>query len=479
MAFIQGSERNQTMLLPAAIDDYICEENPVRSIDAFVDSIDLCETGFKVKSGQAIGRASYHPATLLKLYLWGYFSRVRSSRRLEQACKTNLEAIWLTGQLAPDHSTISDFRKKNPKALKSVFKQFNMVCLELNLFGRELVAIDGSFIKAVNSKSRSFTRGKLEKLIKQIDEAVAKYLEQLDIADENAPSLETSKSKELLSEKLKRIREKKSNYESLLEECQESPTGQISLTDPDSIQLRKRSQHTVGYNLQVAVDEKHHLVTSCEVTQESTDQKLLAKMANQSKSDLDLPDDAPLTVIADKGYGTGSEFQKCEQSNVQAIVPMQSKKVAGDGSFDVDDFEYQEDDTYRCPAGKVLPRRSDDVRDNVRYKVYYDSKLCKGCPMLEKCTAGKYRKIKISQYKDATDQVAQRLRNNPDSYKKRKSLVEHPFGTIKIWNGKEDLLCKGIELAQAESRLSLWSYNFKRVLKIIGHKGLMQHFAAC
>lgn len=475
MDFVRGLARDQVMLLPAAVEDYVGEDNPVRAIDAFVDSLDLMKLGFSLRTEGAKGRSSYHPGTLLKLYLWGYFSRVRSSRRLEEACTTNLEVIWLTGNLRPDHSTISDFRKFHPKALKEIFKQFNLLCLELNLFGKELVAIDGTFVKAVNSKARSFTKTKLTKMLDAIDQAVSKYLEQLDAADIEEGGAAARACSEKLQDKIAKLKERRGKLEHLLEQCENSETGQVNQTDPDSRQLAKGGQGTVGYNVQIAVDEKHHLVASCEVTQDPNDLKQLDRMSQQAKEDLGLEEDAALKSLADTGYASSVEFAACEEHHTEAYVRAQKTRQAGDGTYREEDFTYQpESDSYVCPQGKALPRKSDDLHANGNgYHVYYEVKQCEGCPVLKHCTNGKYRKLKINIHKEAVEAVKTRVEANPELYAKRRELAEHPFGTIKDWNGGKDLLCRGSELAGAETRLSFWAYNFKRVIKILGVGNLL------
>ena len=473
MVYIQGTDRSQTMLLPASIEDYVTQENPVRAIDAFVETLDLCELGFTVAGANLKGgRPRYHPSVLLKLYLWGYFARIRSSRRLKEACNSNLNAIWITGNLAPDHSTISDFRKNNTKALKSIFRQFNLICIDLNLFGRELIAIDGTFIKAVNSKSRSFTKSKLQKLIKQIDTKVDEYLEHLELSDCETQLKEDSTG---LQKKIEKLKVKNKRYKELLEDCEKTSTGQVNLTDPESRQLKKRGSHTVGYNVQSAVDEKHHLMASCEVTNHPTDHHLLHQISQQAKEDLSLDAKAPLEVLADTGYHDSSELSKCGTDNTTTYVPGQKTRLPGDGSVTNAQFiHHPESDTYECPNGKHLPRKADDIRSAGRgYRVYFDYKLCRGCPLLKRCTKGKYRKFKINFHHETLSANAKRLKENPKFYRKRAALVEHPFGTIKDWNGRRDLLCRGIELAAVETRLSAFTYNFKRVLKLIGLNDLM------
>lgn len=468
------------MLLPASVDDYVSNDSPVRAIDAFVDLLDLGKLGIAVRPPTIVGRASYHPSVLLKLFLWGYVSRTRSSRRLEEACSSNLQAIWLTGNLQPDHSTISDFRKHHSATLKGVFREFNLLCLDMNLFGRELVAIDGTFMKAVNGRARSFTKEKLINLMESIDQNVSRYLEELESTDQQDQQGIPSGRESKLKEKLEKLKQRRGELEALLWECQSTPTGQVNLTDPDSRQLRKRGKSTVGYNVQSAVDDKHHLIASCEVTQEANDTRLLDQMAQQAKEDLRLQKDAALGVLADTGYGCPVELGACEAHKTQAYVPMPKQSEAGDGSVSNESFTYQEEsDSYLCPEGKSLPRKSDDIRSNGNgYRVYYEVSQCRGCPRLAHCTKGEYRKFKVSIHKAAIAAAEQRLRDNLEIHRKRKTLVEHPFGTIKEWNGGRDLLCRGLDLAGAEMRMSFWAYNFKRVLNVVGIAELLAAISA-
>ena len=477
MSYVQGLSRDETMLLPASVDDYVSDENPVRALDAFVDSLDLQEIGFELRDEEVVGRPGYHPATLLKLYLWGYFNRVRSSRQLEKACTENLNVIWLTGNLRPDHSTISDFRKHHPQALQQIFREFNLLCIKLGLFGKELIGIDGAFVKAVNGKARSYTKTKITKLLETINESITSYLEQLESTDkldnETGSTAEESSNSEALRDKIDRMEERRKELGELLKKCGDSETGQVNLTDPDSRQLRKKGQHTVGYNVQSAVDDKHHLVASCEVTQDPTDMHQLDRMAQQAKDDMGLDDDETIKALADKGYCCPAEISACQKHNTETFVPVPKTQPAGDGTVKDEDFLYQpESDTYRCPQGKVLPRKADDVRDTGNsFQVYYEAKQCRDCPLLGRCTKGKYRKFKVSIHKEAMDGLRERNRANPKLYAKRRALAEHPFGTIKEWGA--DLLCRGLELAKAETRLSFWAYNFKRVINVLGVKNLI------
>lgn len=483
MSYLKLEDRRQQELLPASVEDYIGQDNPIRAVDQFVDSLDLASLGFTVQadSSPQKGRPGYHPATMLKLYLWGYLNQIRSSRKLERACGRNVEVMWLLQKIAPDHSTISDFRKTNAKALKAVFKHFNVLCLECELFSRELVAIDGTFIKAVNSRHKSFTKTKLKKQIERVEKAISKWMEMLDTTDANDPGEGNAgadgkgDSATELQAKIAKLTERNARYADLLVQCEDSPTGQINETDPDARQLCKGEKRTVGYNVQSSVEGENHLIIDFEVTQEACDIALLDTMAQQAKTALDLPADAALTVLADRGYGSGSELAKCEENGTHTCVPVKSPSaVAGDGSMPLSVFTYLEkEDAYRCPQGAVLPRGRDFTSGSgVVYRAYYDASACRDCPLLKKCTKSKYRKLSISEHQGAIDANVARLAANPEAYGKRRALVEHPFGTIKA-DGCGELLCRGLELATTEMAMSCWAYNFKRVSSLLSFPALM------
>ncbi len=472
--YIGGTERYQPMLLPAAVDDYVSSASPVRAIDAFVDSLDLLALGFKTRNDSSEGRSSYHPGSLLKLYLWGYLKRTRSSRGLENACAENLQAIWLTGNLRPDHSTISDFRKNHTAALKGILREFNLICFSLRLFGRELVAIDGTFIKAVNSSARSFTKAKLDKLLEAIDQAITRYLDELQQADQNEnpassgdPSSQSATAE--LHRKLAKIKQRKALLTDYQTRCQDSPTGQVNLTDPDARQLRKRGKSTVGYNVQAAVDAKHHLIATIEVTQDANDQNLLDPIAQQAKADLQLPADAPLKVLADTGYGTGPQHHACEDHGTIALAPLH--KTDTNGLYNNDRFTHDSaTDSYTCPQGKTLPRKADTKSRHTPegYHTYHNAAACRGCPARAQCTKSPHRKLLISVHQAVIVRSRERLAADPAAMRTRASLVEHPFSTIKDRHGYTGLLCRGIKLAGAEMNLSAWAYNFTRVVNLVG-----------
>jgi transposase len=471
MGYIRGIDRNERQLLPESLEDYVGPENPVRVIDAFIDGLNLGELELIVKEPGSVGRDGYDPRALLKLYIYGYLNRIRSSRALERESRRNLEVIWLTGKLQPDHWTINDFRRKNSKAFKAVLREFNLLCLKLDLFGRELVAIDGAFVSGVNSKSRNFTRKKLDKLIKRIDERVAEYLKKLESTEGAKEQLGSGEEKDL-SEKLKQLEEKRREYKEMLAEAEVSPSGQLSLSDPDSRMLKKGTQSTVGYNVQIAVDGKEHLIAAAEVTQDPNDFEQLEPMASASQEFLESEN---LKVVADGGYASGEQVERCEKKGFEVHVPERATAKSAKGVYARERFRYDEEsDSYICPENQELKAHKNSVIKGVEYRVYYSVAACRDCPVRAQCTGGKYRKIQINPWHETMVEVRARVKREPEIYARRKGLVEHPFGTIKHWQGQGFFLCRGKEKVTGEFMLSCLAYNLRRVLNIKGVAELLK-----
>jgi transposase len=350
--YVVGQDRSQSTLFPEVLDDYIAEDNPVRVVDVFVDELDLKDLGFDGAEPEATGRPSYHPATMLKIYIYGYLNRIQSSRRLERETQRNVELIWLTGRLSPDFKTIADFRRDNGKAIRRVCREFVVLCRSLNLFADALVAIDGSKFKAVNGRDRNFTKHKLKARMQQLEESIARYLADLDRADRD-PSTVTEARVEHLKEKVETVRTQMQRLKHLGEQMSQTPDEQISLTDPDarSMATSARGSGVVGYNVQTAVDTKHHLVVTHEVTNQGTDRAQLASMGKQTQAAIGTE---KLTALADRGYYAGPEILKCEQAGINALVPKShTSNNLAKGQFDKRDFRYNAAlDEYRCPAGQ-------------------------------------------------------------------------------------------------------------------------------
>src|SRR5689334_3474721 len=355
--FVAGADRGQSALLPECLDDFIDETNPVRVIDVFVDALDLAEIGFEGVDPAATGRPAYHPSVFLKLYIYGYLNRVQSSRRLEREAGRNLEVMWLVGRLAPDHKTISDFRKDNGAALRKVCARFVEVCRDMGLLTTS-VAIDGSKFKAVNNRDKNFTRAKVERRRAQLEESVARYLSQLDTADRQEPTEALAAEVTRLKEKLTKLKEEMGKLAGYEKQMLASPDQQISLTDPDSRSMATsgRGSGVVGYNVQVAVDTEHHLIVTHEVTNSGSDRAQLANIAKQAKAVLQAE---TLEAVADRGYFSSPEILGCHEAGITVTLPKPLTSGAkSEGRFGKQDFVYlREEDAYRCPAGERLPYR--------------------------------------------------------------------------------------------------------------------------
>lgn len=471
MSHIEGESRNQSLLFPEILDDYITQDNLVRFIDAFVEGLKIEELGFTHSVAESTGRPPYDPRDLLKLYVYGYINGIRSSRRLERECGRNVEVMWLLRKLRPDFKTIADFRKDNRKAFKGVFRQFTLLCKELDLLGGELVAIDGSKFKAVNSSDRNFSRAKLERKIKEIEEKVERYLDDLDRADEEEEGPRQVSAEEL-KEKIEKLKEREGRYDGLLKELERSGESQISLTDPDSRAMPKTPKGDVSYNVQVAVDSKHHLMVEQEVTNAVIDSSQLFSMAKKAQEILGKDQ---LTVVADKGYYHGDEVKACEEAGITPYIEKANTSAnTALGLFGKERFVYEaEQDCYRCPAGEKL-RYHFDSEELGRKIRYYWTTACNTCQIKARCTRNKeYRRITRWVHEDILERMEERVKANWELMKQRKQIVEHPFGTIKFWNDQRHFLMRGLEKVKAEFSLSALAYNIKRAINLVGVRKLV------
>ncbi|TCV89485.1 IS1182 family transposase [Sulfurirhabdus autotrophica] len=465
--FIQGQGRNQVTLLPECLDDYISEDNPVRVIDVFVEELNLIELGFTGTSPAATGRPGYHPATLLKIYLYGYLNRIQSSRRLEREAQRNIELMWLTERLSPDFKTIADFRHDNGTGIRNTCRRFVAMCRQFNLFTQAMVAIDGSKFKTVNNRDKNFTQHKLEQRMKQIDESIERYMRALDSAD-RAQTIETEFTTARLKEKLAKLRKHMQALKAVEQNLQQQPDNQLSLTDPDSRSMATSGRGTgmVGYNVQTAVDTQHHLIVAHEVTNLGHDRTQLANMAFQAREATGA--DA-LEVIADRGYYKGPELLACEQAGITAFVPKtmtSNNKTLG--LVDKRDFIYiKQDNEYLCPAGERLAQRHSTIEHEMKINVYY-TRACHSCALKAQCTTAKERRIRRWEHEDVLDVMQARLDNNPGKMKQRRCTVEHVFGTLKLWMGSAHFLMKTIEHVSTEMSLHVLAYNLRRVMNIMG-----------
>ena len=471
--FVEGQDRGQITLFPECLQDWIDQDNPVRAIDVFVDRLDLAGLGFDGLDPEATGRPAYHPSALLRLYIYGYLNRVQSSRRLEREAGRNVEVMWLTGRLAPDHKTIADFRKDNGPAIRKACARFVALCREIGLLTQASVAIDGSKFKAVNNRDKNFTRAKMERRLAQIEESVARYLSQLDTADRQEPSEALVAKTAHLKEKLVKLTTEVERLKAIEKEMLASPDQQISLTDPDSRSMATsgRGSGVVGYNVQVAVDTQHHLIVTHEVTNTGSDRAQLAKMALQAKEVLAADH---LDVVADRGYFNGTEILACEQANVTVTLPKPMTSGArSNGRFAKQDFVYlPTEDAYRCPAGEKLTPRFSCVEHGMVLHRYWTS-ACYGCPIKPQCTTGPERRITRWEHEHVVDAVQRRLDENPQAMRQRRETVEHPFGTLKMRMGATHFLMKRLPKVATEMALHVLAYNLTRVMNIIGIQPLI------
>jgi transposase len=472
--FIEGVDRGQVTLLPECLDDWVDESNPVRVVDAFVEALDLRDLGFATVAPADTGRPGYYPGMMLKLYIYGYLNRIHSSRRLECECQRNLEVMWLTGRLAPDFKTIADFRKDNGPAIKKVCAQFVELCRSLGLLSKASVAIDGSKFKAVNNRDKNFTKGKVERRRKQLEESVARYLAQLDTADRHEPSETLTLKKTRLKEKLEKLQSEMQKLEAIERQMLASPDCQVSLTDPDSRSMATsgRGSGVVGYNVQTAVDTENHLIVHHEVTNVGTDRSQLAAAATAAKEALGVDE---LEAVADRGYYSSTEIKDCDDAGITVTLPKPMTSGAkSQGRFGKQDFVYKpEEDTYRCPAGETLTYRMTSEQDGKMMRRYWTN-ACLKCPLKSKCTTGSERRIPRWEHEHVLEAAQKRLDDNPDAMRTRRETVEHPFGTLKMRMGATHFLCRTLPKVATEMALCVLGYNLTRVLNIVGVERLME-----
>lgn len=480
MSYINGSELGQHALFPSTLDEYIDEDNPVRAIAAFIGGLDFEALEFVRARAAETGRPGYDPRQLLGLYIWGQLNRVRTSRKLARECVRNLEAIWLLRNLRPDFKTIADFRKDNGEPIKGVVVQFRLWCLAEGLYGREVVAIDGSKFKAQNNSERNFTQKKLAAVIKREQARVEKYLQELDENDAEEDAAETGPavSAEELREKLKRLKEKLAGDKKLLQRMKAKQLSQVSLTDEDARLMKTSKGSAVSYNVQTVVDSKNKLIVAYEVTNKGNDLGQLANMAEQGKQALGV---AELTVLSDGGYFEGNQLKECEGLGITTYLPVpQSGAATSRGLFPAARFTYEADrDLYVCPQGAELTFRGKEKGSNKKEYRLYRTAACRTCAVRAQCTKAKLgRKLRRWVHEEVLDRLKARIRAQPALLKQRKELAEHPFGTIKLNMDQGYFLLKGMKKVTTEFSLTVLSYNFKRVLNIFGVEHMISSLKA-
>ena len=469
---IKGQSRTQSTLFPEALDDFVTDENPVRIVDVFVDSLDLASLGFEKVVTKAKGRPCYHPGTMLKLYIYGYLNRIQSSRRLEKETHRNVELMWLLERLQPDFKTIADFRKNNSEGIKNVCKQFVQLCREMNMFTDTVVAIDGSKFRAVNNKQKTYTPRKTKDLMDRYEAHIAHYLEVLanqdkhEVADEDVT---------VIHQKLAWMKKRMAELEDIQEKIEAHPDKQISTTDPDA-RLMKTSNtlRHACYNVQAAVDAKHHLIISHEVIQKP-DRGQLHNVASQVQDALNTNN---ITFLADKGYYSRADIKNVLDTGSEVLVPKgDTTNFEKAGIFSKALFKYnKETDEYTCPAGNILPYRRSAMDKGLKLRVYVNHIACRDCSIRKQCTRSEKepRKMKRWEHENIIDDMHTRLKATKNAAIIRKQTVEHPFGTIKMWMGSAHYLTRRLKNVSTETSLHVLAYNLKRMMAIKGITGLMQ-----
>jgi len=477
MDYITGKPRTQLVLIESSLEEKIEQDNPVRIIDAFVDSCKLEDFGFKHAKHASEGRPPYHPGDLLKLFIYGYLNRIRSSRLLERECKRNLELMWLLNELIPDHNTIANFRRDNPKAIKLVFRKMVILCKRLDLIGGKVIATDGTKLRAQNSKKNNFNQKKIDDHLAYIENKLHEYLDALDIADTaETMGLDPDIDKEKIREKIAQLNNKKQQFKRLEEQLSETGQEQISTTDPDSRKLAVRQNILeVCYNIQASVDQKNKLPIDFKTTN-NNDTHALANMAIRAKAILGSPE---FSELADKGYHTGEEIRKCHEAGIETLVaipktPLSSQ--APDPAYNQNQFKYdKEQDLYLCPQGQKLTSNGTWYTNHPYKTKHFKTKACLTCGAKSLCTtSAKGRLIERNENIEATQRNKHAIENNKNLYKRRQEIVEHPFGTIKRQWGFDYTLMKGKQKVDGEVGLIFIAYLFRRLRSILGLNGLQQ-----
>ena len=482
MQFIEGINRHQSYF--STLEDQVPPDNAVRLIDAFIDKLDLQKLGFSKTTHKSEGRPPYAPAALLKLYLYGYLNKIRSSRKLEKECSRNIEVQWLLQNLQPNYHTISNFRKLHAVPLQNMFRLYILFLNDAGLLGKSTIAVDGSKFKAVNSKKNNYNQKKIDKHRQFITDKATKYLAELDELDkEEIASDEVMVKKEKIKQGLEKLKERTIKYDTLQQQLNNTTDRQISTTDADSRSiLITNSIVEVAYNVQNAVDDKHNLIVHTGVTN-SNDGKALHKAAAQAKQNLQLEKEGSLMVLADKGYHTGAELQQCQQDNMVTHVAYKEqpgvKHIANE--FLAESFSYDKaTDSYTCPAGAVLTslgtwhnKKGEANETSYRFKTYR-TEACKTCALKNQCTKLNKRIIQRSEYQDAVDVNDNNIKENPQYYKRRQAICEHPFGSIKRHWGYTHTLLKGLQKVNGEMNLIMFCYNFMRTKNILGFEKMLK-----
>jgi transposase len=469
----EGENRKQQMFFPPSIDEYVSQDNQVRVIDDYVELLDMVELGFtKSALNSADGQPAYHPKLLLKIYIYGYLNKIRSSRKLELEIKRNIEMMWLCANLQPSAKTISNFRKENAKPLKKVFREFVLLCKNIDLITGEIVAVDGAFLRANASKNQLISKKTVVADLKEVDEKIDAYLKAMRFADK-----EDKKERNLTlpTNKLDSMQKRKTKLDKDLALLEEMGVTQYNRTDPDAKLMIKPAHNLMAYNAQIAVDKKFRFIVATEVSSSNNDYGKLHHMAIKTK---EITNAKKMTILADTGYYSIQEIAKCQEDNIDAIVAVPNKEKAQKdrGYYLHSDFKYDKDrDCFICPNHQILSKTNSVITKANGTKGYVyraGSKTCKSCPLKDKCIPTKtpYKRVLRLEYEDTHIHHKKKMKTSTAKklIRQRGALVEHPFGTIKQTLGWSHYLVRGKEKVSGENALIMFTYNFKRLLNLIG-----------
>jgi len=477
MKFITGIDRNQAALFPVTLEQSIDQDNEVRLINLFVDSLPLTEYGFNMEFGEN-GRPAYHPADLLKLYIYGYMNKTRSSRDFEKECHRNIEVIWLLKGLAPDHNTISNFRRDNPQAIKKVFRATVQIARHFNLIGGKLIAGDSTKLRAQNSKKNNFNQKKIDRHIAYIDNKLDEYNKLLSEADDDKKEPRNGRISQVqqIKKELDKHNRRKEYYRQIEQQLEESGEPQVSTSDPESRQMITRNNITeVAYNVQTTVDAKNCLPIDYKVTN-TNDSKAMGNMLQRAKSILRTTE---FTALYDKGYHTGAEFKMADDLGVEVMVAIPGPaSQAPNPRYNVENFNYfEQGDYYVCPQGEKLTTPGTWHKTRTYQFKRYTTRACMSCPVKDQCTKAKYGKgIQRSEYQHYINDNKERIEQNKEYYRRRQAIVEHPYGTIKRqWGFSYILTKKYKQRAEADVGLMFIAYNLRRMINILGKEAFKEY----
>lgn len=469
MKYIKGNNRNQIALIPTSLEEAIHQDNEVRVIDLFVDTLDLAKMDFRLDYGEN-GRPAYHPSDLLKLFIYGYLNKVRSSRDLEKECQRNIEVIWLLKSLTPDHNTISNFRRDNKKAIKNVFKATVQLAKNFDLIGGKLIAGDSTKIRAQNSKKNNFNKKKIARHLEYIDNKLEHYNKQLAQADGD--------NKNRVQQEIDKYNNRKNDYQNLDEQLNQTGETQISTSDPDSRNIMIRNHICeVSYSVQTTVDAKHNIPIDYKLSNQN-DAKAMGYMLKRA---VDIIGNNKFTALYDKGYHTGSELKIAQGLGIKTIVAIPataSSSKAPDPDYNSANFIYnKKEDTYTCPQGQILTTTGTWYQVKSAKLKHYRTNACKNCKAKSSCTTSKNRRLlSRSEYYEEYQINKKLVQENHELYKKRQAIVEHPYGTIKRQWGFNYIITKtGIDKASADVGLMFTAYNLRRLFTLLGKNQLEKY----